>query len=119
MTEANPIEGEKEITFKDKVWRFVFDWQALVAFEKATQLSFAEFMGRQQLAAMGGPAVMVHHLGEFMRCGLLRHHPEVTAEFGAEMAFDEMAKSGAFEAAGLAMPDADAEEGTAKEAGEE
>lgn len=104
--EANPIEGESEILFEGETYRFVFDWAALVAFEKATGISMAEFMAKQQMAALGGPPILLHHAGEFMRCGLMRHHPDMTAEFGCQMFLDQAVKNAVAEAMDLAMPDA-------------
>lgn len=102
----NPVKGEVEYEYDGQTWRFVFDWPALVEWERATDSSFAGFMSAAALSSVGGPPVKLHHLGEFMRCGLLRHHPGTDAETAMAMAFDVGARKAAEEALGHAMPDA-------------
>ena len=108
---ANPLKGEKEFTFEGQVYRAVFDWDAICSFEAATKTSFGEFLATSAAASFGGPMPMMSHIGEFMRAGLMRHHPEITAERGCEIFLDDTVKAAINEALGNAMPEEDGKQG--------
>lgn len=113
---ANPLKGDKEFSFEGKTFRAVFDWEAICSFEAATKTSFGEFLATSAAASFGGPMPMMSHIGEFMRAGLMRHHPEVTAEQGCEIFLDDTVKAAINEALGNAMPEEEPGKGELKPA---
>lgn len=113
---ANPLKGEKEFTFEGQTFRAVFDWEAICSFEAATKVSFGDFLATSAAASFGGPMPLMSHIGEFMRAGLMRHHPEITAEQGCEIFLDDTVKAAINEALGNAMPEEDGKAGEPKPA---
>lgn len=106
-TAPNPLKGEGAFHYKGEHYRFTFPWSAIVQFESATGFSYAQLQMQMELCARGGAWPLLHHIGEFMRAGLSEHHPDMTAELGAEIFLDELARKVALGAINAGAPKGD------------
>lgn len=114
---GSDVTGETRFQFDGRDYVAVFDWSAIAAYERATGESIVPFIGEFERYAraveIGVPNAWrlmprASALGEFMRAGLSRHHPEVTAETAFAMFGDAEVQRAFGGALVAAMPTAGA-----------